>query len=1039
MLKTLVKIFISATGVLVACLLAALLWASDYVDSPQFRKDLFTSLSDITGREVRLHGELDVTVYPWLGLRAYDVTVDNEPGFGDEPYLSYREVALGIKVMPLLAQELVVSDILIDGMEVNFARNAQSEVNWDHYEETADASQTPIFSYFKRIFIEGVTVDGATMTFDDGVSQEAIRLHGLSARVGPFTPGEAAGFRVNGVFDRLKTDLSIELHLSGILNTDIFSRSNMFDDTSVELLVRGGVLPGKENLRLVSDLEYDRADDALRLEDMRARVFDIDVNGKIEIDDILSDWRVRGEVKTELFSPRSLIKLLGVQRPLEKVRGLDNAKGGFSFEASEKDMSFTKVDILLDETHFQGVAGVIGYSDPSIEFDLTGTKLDLNRYLPLFETGTPFIWDDFALPFWADLNAAGKLSVQDFKIYDTTFGNVKTELAAHNGKIKAFAKGGVWGGLFDTNLNLDIKSRKNIPTVWASAKGSIASLKFDSTPFAAGDWGAMEGPAKVGYSLLINETECPADARSIDVLRQAHLELDVQSPETRLTLTRTQKACEFDKVHLELKSTPAKRKEHGYQFHVQSSLSLHQSKSENYGTAKWDGPVFLSRDLDSVVSSGGRFDLATTGWLLPELKETQTAKGRASFASNLCKIELGDLEIKALGATLSGTMVAEKPLEKDRVLDGSLSVYGFNPEAVITRFGVEMHEMEDETVFDHFTMHADYKYEDNSLYLSALKAQLDDTAISGTVKTVFQNPPVFTVALKLGRADLDRYLAPDTEPDLAKLRAGIDEDAPPVAMPLDTLKWLNINGSLWVDEFILEDLRVQQLSGIVDARDGVINISNLSGDFYGGSLKGTLHGIIHADELEVAVGLSLRQFQAGPMLTDLVEKEYVRGATNMEINLSGKGATDDDIVANLNGSIDFDIGNGSYKFMNWNAVVDPEKIAQGAPDPRKQRTSFNKVISKWTVKDGYFNMREFDLDAPLMAGSGSGGFSPSEETIDLRFKADFAAVPSVTVRIVGHIQDPEIKVPKDKIVTDTLKNIIDIPGKSLRFLRDLFF
>jgi len=48
-------------------------------------------------------------------------------------------------------------------------------------------------------------------------------------------------------------------------------------------------------------------------------------------------------------------------------------------------------------------------------------------------------------------------------------------------------------------------------------------------------------------------------------------------------------------------------------------------------------------------------------------------------------------------------------------------------------------------------------------------------------------------------------------------------------------------------------------------------------------------------------------------------------------------------------------------------------------------------------------------------------------------------VPSVTVRIFGNLLDPEVHVPKGKIVTDTLRNIINIPEKSLRFLRDLFF
>lgn len=1039
MLKKLLTILTSLLGLLIMTAVAGLMWASHYVDSPQFRKDLQQSLTQITGREVTLHGDLDVTIYPWFGLRAYDITVVNEPGFGDKPYISCREVSLGVRVLPLFFRELVVSEILIDGMNVRLIRNADATVNWNYYRGGGSASEIPIFSYFKKIFIEGVSVKDAVLTFDDGKLDENIRLHGLSASIGAFIPGEAAGFSVSGVFERVRGNLKMEMFVSGILNTNIFSRSSMFEQTSVEVLIQGDGLPEGEKLRLVSDLEYDAADDALLLDNMHFRFFNVDVSGHIELDDILSRWTVSGRVETEMFSPMAILKKLAVKRPLDKVKGLTKAKAAFSFNATSDALELDDIDMRLDETRLTGSARLVDYASPTVSFTFAASRFDLDRYLPLFETGTPFIWDDFSLPFWGRLQASGSLGVQEFKAMDMTYANVKALLSAERGKITASAKGGVYEGLVDANLSLNIDRRLDAPRLWASLKAKLRSCKLGSISFAKGEWGNLAGPADLDVSLLLNQISCPATMRSITALRNMALEVRLSSPSTTARLQKWNKRIELDKLQFTLHAKPETRVKKGYAFMVDSAAAVNQKESAYGASVSWRGPLLIDETLDTVASSGGDWTYESLGWLFPGQDEKVMAKGRASFTPNMKHLAMKGVEVKALNSTLKFSLSADNPLEKQRVAGGHFSLYGFNPEAVIRKFGVDVHEMEDETVFDFLTAHADFKYADSRLSLSDLQAQMDDTTITGKIGAGIQNPPDFTVALKFGRVDLDRYLTPDREVDLKKLRAGVDEKTSPVEMPVEFLKWLTVSGSVWIEEFILQDLKVQDLSGVVEARDGKMHVSDLDGWFYGGTLKGALNGMVHEKTLETSLNLSLHGFEAGPMLEDLAGREYVRGTTDMEISLASQGRTDADILANLNGGIDVSIGSGSYKFMNWDTKLTPRQIERGVTDPSRQRTSFSKVDSKWVVTKGYFEMKEFKLSSPLMTGSGSGGFNPSERSIDLSFKADFAAVPSVTVRIFGNLLDPEVHVPKGKIVTDTLRNIINIPEKSLRFLRDLFF
>ena len=59
--------------------------------------------------------------------------------------------------------------------------------------------------------------------------------------------------------------------------------------------------------------------------------------------------------------------------------------------------------------------------------------------------------------------------------------------------------------------------------------------------------------------------------------------------------------------------------------------------------------------------------------------------------------------------------------------------------------------------------------------------------------------------------------------------------------------------------------------------------------------------------------------------------------------------------------------------------------------------------------------------------------------MNISIRNDFVAIPSVTIQMTGKLTDPEINVPKGKMINDTVRNILSLPEKSFKFLRDLFY
>ena len=115
----LVVIFVMAVGVAVISM------------DPNEHKDWIISQAEKNlGRTVALDGQLSLTVYPWLGLEANDITVGNAPGFGPAPFLRADYIHLRVKFMPLLKEMYEVDTVQIHGAEINLETNDQGVTNW---------------------------------------------------------------------------------------------------------------------------------------------------------------------------------------------------------------------------------------------------------------------------------------------------------------------------------------------------------------------------------------------------------------------------------------------------------------------------------------------------------------------------------------------------------------------------------------------------------------------------------------------------------------------------------------------------------------------------------------------------------------------------------------------------------------------------------------------------------------------------------------------------------------------------------------------
>ena len=143
LLKTLLKPLLWLAGLVVVALVALVILVTK-IDPNEHKEWLEARFHKETGRAISLDGPVAVTLYPWLGVEAGNVSIANTGQFGAEPLASLDYLKLRIKSLPLLREEYEVDTVAVRGAVINLVRNEQGIANWDAFDGEAGERDKPM-------------------------------------------------------------------------------------------------------------------------------------------------------------------------------------------------------------------------------------------------------------------------------------------------------------------------------------------------------------------------------------------------------------------------------------------------------------------------------------------------------------------------------------------------------------------------------------------------------------------------------------------------------------------------------------------------------------------------------------------------------------------------------------------------------------------------------------------------------------------------------------------------------------------------------
>lgn len=470
------------------------------------------------------------------------------------------------------------------------------------------------------------------------------------------------------------------------------------------------------------------------------------------------------------------------------------------------------------------------------------------------------------------------------------------------------------------------------------------------------------------------------------------------------------------------------------------SLSALNTGSKTTQSIKLNTELSVNEQLNIFVLRHSDLQLTSSGETVPG-KSLTTALTVADVALDMTQqtAKIYGLQLKSgdvtLSAEITGTNIKDKPS-----FQGPVTVAPFNPAKVMQQLNIALPVMQDANALTKLALNFDLAATADSADLQNLVMTLDDTQIKGSAGIKDFALPAIGFLLDIDALDLDRYLPPTDKSSKPIASPAVLLAVGASALPVETLKKLNADGSLTLGKLKVNGLAMQDIRINLSAKNGAVTTQQSVKQFYQGSYSGNLSMDAHGDKSTLAASEKIDHVQIEPLLKDYRGEARMSGIVNASAQLQGQGHKIDELKATLNGQLSFLFKDGVIKGFNLQRIIDQGKaLINGSAMPsdnKNDQTLFSEMSGTATIANGLIQNNDLVGKSSKVRVDGKGNVNLNSEALDYKIDAkllngdETAAEPdqvkgAVAINITGTLSKPSYTIDIESLLTDKNKAKIE--------------
>ena len=652
-MKVLIRVVAVVVGLLLLAVAGIIAFLSS-LDPNDYKDRIVEQVAKATGRQLTIEGPLAVGFWPKISVHAGKLTLGNADGFGDTPFLALDELQIAVATFPLLTRSVEMDTVVVRGLALNLARNADGVTNWADLAQ-ADESDGGGDSPIGALVLGGVDIQQARISYTDARDGREVVIDKLNASTGALNFGEPVEFKLDASVKSTKPALDGDAALSGTVAYELDNKHYVISPLALNADFRGKSLPnGKAKLAAAATVDLHLADGTASIRELTLTGPGLALAGTVDVDH-LNDEHPGGRGNLELKADDLAVIF----------KALDLPAAARLATLTERSLSFKTV---FDANMDTGVVSVSEFSGRALSATLNGTlnATRANTAQPAvkarFDAGGPDL--PSLLLVASQLNGASESATRSLT--------------------KALAKSADRSFKLAAEVDADMANGSiQVPTLSATLLGNELNGRLNATGGKSAFTGSLhaQGP-DLSALLAASAAVQGADAKTIDnlstVLASARdrgfkldTDIDADPGQGRFALPKLSATLLGNQIDGTLTATGADGAKPAFKGKLTASGP--------------DLPALLAVIGGTQGGESGLAGLAKSLSTAPEKSFTLDTTFDADLAQG--RVALPALAAAGLGLNIGGAFQASDIGAANGALDGKLSIQGKSPGALLTALG----------------------------------------------------------------------------------------------------------------------------------------------------------------------------------------------------------------------------------------------------------------------------------------------------------------------------------------------------------------
>ena len=387
------KLVIKIVGIVIVLLLLVLAALVITFDPNNYKDTITAQVEKQTGRDFEIAGDIRLSVFPWVGVKVEEVKLANAKGFSDEPFARMTQLDVKVMLLPLLRKELQVDKVRLHGLFASLEVDKQGNNNWSDLaaqqeqpeqkqvvQATETEKQPPALA---ALAINGVELVDATVVWSDLQNDVHSRLSGFNLTTGAVRFNEPVDVELNTSVKHNDPELDALINLTTGLTFNEAFTNVLLDALQLKVSAEAPELfSGQQELLLKTDVNIDIEQEIAALNNTSVSALDATLHANLEINSLLSEPVISGNLQTDDINLRELLGKLGVELPpMASETSLTRVAYASTFKANTGSVELNAIKLTLDDSDLTGWVQVPRLEQPEVRYKLHMSPIDADAYM----------------------------------------------------------------------------------------------------------------------------------------------------------------------------------------------------------------------------------------------------------------------------------------------------------------------------------------------------------------------------------------------------------------------------------------------------------------------------------------------------------------------------------------------------------------------------------------------------------------------------------------------------------------------------------